>query len=195
MSTQVAPPKTDRRIIKTKASIERAFITLLKEKDLSKITISAIAMEADINRKTFYLHYSSVDELFDAMVSDRVTSVIQDLLNHHRSNPEASPLADIAADLCLTLHHDAQTCPEVYGHVPLIHVFNLALEPLKNAILHERAQNNLPEIENLELYLRFAFAGAFSVYHKWLTQDSDMPIDEIADIIRNATAHGIGDML
>ncbi|SUM34704.1 transcriptional regulator [Staphylococcus gallinarum] len=42
---------------KQKAAIKSAFIQLLTEKDLEKITIQDITQRADINRGTFYLHY------------------------------------------------------------------------------------------------------------------------------------------
>ncbi len=195
MSTNAPQTKTDRRIVKTKAAIENALIRLLKEKDLSKITISAIALEADINRKTFYLHYSSVNELFDEIISNRIMNIIKDLQCQHRENPTEFLLADIATHLCLTLHHSAQNYPEIYQHIPLVHVFNLALDPLSDAIIKERRQENLAEIENLEYYLRFAFAGAFSVYHNWLAEKTDLSADEIALIIRKAIASSIGDLL
>ena len=59
--------KVDRRVARTKKAIEDAFEKLVAETDYSKITVSAIAKEANINRKTFYLHYSSVEDVLDSM--------------------------------------------------------------------------------------------------------------------------------
>ena len=47
----------DRRVRKTQSAIKKAFIQLLKQKDLDHITIHDITEAADINRGTFYLHY------------------------------------------------------------------------------------------------------------------------------------------
>ena len=58
-----AQPKLDRRIVRTRKAINTALDKLLSENDVSKITVSAIAREADIDRKTFYLHYPSIDSL------------------------------------------------------------------------------------------------------------------------------------
>ena len=52
--------KLDRRTAKTKKAIAIALAKLLSEKEINKITITDIAKEADINRKTFYNYYSSV---------------------------------------------------------------------------------------------------------------------------------------
>ena len=49
---------TDKRIIKTKTAIKNAFMQLITERDIGRITISDVAERANINRSTFYLHYS-----------------------------------------------------------------------------------------------------------------------------------------
>ena len=55
--------KSDLRYRRTEAAIMQAFDELLKGPDSKKITVSALAREADIDRKTFYLHYNSIEDL------------------------------------------------------------------------------------------------------------------------------------
>lgn len=51
--------KIDRRIRKTKLSIETSFKKLLEEKaNLDDISVKMICDKADITRKTFYVHYA-----------------------------------------------------------------------------------------------------------------------------------------
>ncbi len=53
----------DLRITKTKTAIKEAFISIIKDDNTSKITVTEIAKQANINRKTFYLHYNSIEDL------------------------------------------------------------------------------------------------------------------------------------
>lgn len=53
----------DRRISKTNSAILDAFITLAKTTPLDKITVTALAKQANISRKTFYDRYSGINEL------------------------------------------------------------------------------------------------------------------------------------
>lgn len=62
--------KTDLRIVKTKKAIKTAFLNLLKENKYHNITISAISETALINRKTFYAHYETKDELYADVIED-----------------------------------------------------------------------------------------------------------------------------
>lgn len=42
----------------------------MENQDYHKITIASVAREADIDRKTFYLHYRSVSDLVDEVIRD-----------------------------------------------------------------------------------------------------------------------------
>ena len=65
--------KIDRRVQRTRELLQNALIELIGEKGYDTITIQEIVDRANIGRTTFYLHYSSKDELFischEAMVS------------------------------------------------------------------------------------------------------------------------------
>ena len=50
----------DKRVIRTKENIKTAFMQLMLESNLDKITVSEITNKAKVNRSTFYLHYSDV---------------------------------------------------------------------------------------------------------------------------------------
>lgn len=53
----------DRRVIKTRAAIRAAYFALLAENPTERISVSEIARRADIDRKTFYLHYATVEDI------------------------------------------------------------------------------------------------------------------------------------
>ena len=55
--------KEDRRVRYTKQAIRDGFLRLLAEKPIEKISVTEICREADINRGTFYAHYSDPYEL------------------------------------------------------------------------------------------------------------------------------------
>ncbi|GBD17163.1 putative HTH-type transcriptional regulator YvdT [bacterium HR26] len=56
--------KTDRRVQRTRERLQRALIELISERGYDAITVQDIVNRANVGRTTFYLHYSSKDELF-----------------------------------------------------------------------------------------------------------------------------------
>ena len=64
-------PRTDRRVRKTKKQLRMALTTLMMEKSVGEITVREIAELADVNRGTFYAHYTDIYDLLKQM--DRLT--------------------------------------------------------------------------------------------------------------------------
>ncbi|MDZ4993860.1 TetR family transcriptional regulator [Clostridium perfringens] len=62
----------DRRIIKSQKAIRSAFLTMLLKDGFDEITVKKITEQADISRKTFYLHYLDKYDLLDTLVNKRL---------------------------------------------------------------------------------------------------------------------------
>ena len=58
----------DKRVTKTKALIEAAYLASLKEVGYKKTTVKEICDRAYISRKTFYCHYETIDFLFEELM-------------------------------------------------------------------------------------------------------------------------------
>lgn len=65
----------DRRTKKTKKAITKSFLSLIKNKDINKITVAEICNKADIGRGTFYLHYQDVYDLYSKIENDVLLEV------------------------------------------------------------------------------------------------------------------------
>ena len=61
---------TNRRVKMTKKLIKDALSNLMEKKPITKITVKEICESADVNRSTFYAHYSDQYELFEEIQED-----------------------------------------------------------------------------------------------------------------------------
>jgi AcrR family transcriptional regulator len=66
--------KMDRQVQRTRELLQKALIDLIGERHYDAITVQDIVDRANVGRTTFYLHYTSKDELFmschEAIVSE-----------------------------------------------------------------------------------------------------------------------------
>lgn len=65
---QLEEKKVDRRILKTKKAIKDAFTDLIMKNEIDTISIAMITEQANIGRKTFYLHYYDKYDLMDQII-------------------------------------------------------------------------------------------------------------------------------
>ena len=59
--------KTDARIRYTQRVLKESFLTLLKQKPVNKITVKEVCEMAELNRATFYAHYSDCFALLESI--------------------------------------------------------------------------------------------------------------------------------
>ncbi|MGG1553738.1 TetR/AcrR family transcriptional regulator C-terminal domain-containing protein [Paenibacillus ferrarius] len=70
-------PRVDPRVLRTRQLLKDAFIELLQEMDVEKISVNRIAERATINRVTFYLHYKDIPDMLDKLADDMVAEIKQ----------------------------------------------------------------------------------------------------------------------
>ena len=69
--------KIDRRFIKSENEILKAFSNLLNRYDYGDISIQDLVEEANINKSTFYLHYSSLGQVLSTLQDKLITDVFE----------------------------------------------------------------------------------------------------------------------
>lgn len=65
----------DKRIEKTLVKIRSGLLSLVAEKDIADISVAELSRAAGIDRKTFYLHYKTVDDALEELCDYTVQEV------------------------------------------------------------------------------------------------------------------------
>lgn len=84
----MAGMKTDPRIRRTKAAIREAFVQLMEKKEYEAITVTDISEGAQINRKTFYAHYETKEQLFAQILSEMFLDLFSSFM-YEKKMPDA----------------------------------------------------------------------------------------------------------
>lgn len=85
--------ESDLRVIKTRRGIQSALISLLSEKQLSRVTVSEVCVRAQINRKTFYRHYRTIGDVISELEAE-ILDEFSDALQKGKS------ILDVGAVIC-----------------------------------------------------------------------------------------------
>ena len=72
--------QSDLRAVKTEENLRESLISLLQEKELKKITVKDICDKAKCSRNAFYFHYQYKEDLYDAIIADISSIIVESLI-------------------------------------------------------------------------------------------------------------------
>ena len=182
-------PTTDRRIQRTKEALRTAFLTLLAEKPFEDITVSGLAEQAGINRKTFYLHYTSTRDLQDEIRREETARIagLKCWKSFLKGNSEPDPY-----EFFLEMNQLIQSDKMLYRALFSPTIATNYLPQIKEQIL---ASEELREVRRLrpdiDYYLDYTISGLFSLYLRWLTSENQISIEELARIATELSQNGL----
>lgn len=166
----------DPRIARTRASLQEALFALARERPLDDITVADIADRAEVNRSTFYQHYSDKETLLaDAL--DAVAEAAGAAL------PERIQIGDEPPDvLTMFLEHfdeNAELYRQVLGRAGGVVVARLSarseaivLDALPRADRADRYDDGLPP----DVIAAGVAGSALGVLRAWLARDPRPPV-------------------
>ena len=181
---------TDRRVLKTKRAIRAALIGLLAEKAVSDITVTELAEAAEINRKTFYNYYSSVQTVVEE-IEDEIVERFDEALRRIDfptllSDPKTTfkTLADlIISDL------------DFYRNLLTGSRQTVFLDKIITSLKQRVKSIYAPQAEAYDLVfdytLEYTVAGLVSVYRKWFEEGREKDLGELSDKISTLAIYGV----
>lgn len=180
---EAAPSKLDKRVVKTRAAIHDAFRQLIATCGLDKVTVSALARQAKIDRKTFYLHYSSVQAFFDEEVETLVERILSCIdisrVDADRSGQLRGVLDEVEAIISSDVDFFAYVARSLSLEFTLNHIRAAVATYMERQYGLEAEQVPEPQL----IRLRFMLAGAVAVYGEWLRGDHSQPIGEVSQVV------------
>ena len=182
--------KTDRRIERTRANIAAAMRELIMERDYDGITVTEIARRADVDRKTFYLHYPTKDALL-ASIEEQGAAHMLELLHAQTRPGKSLQVADVCRALDaalgqdLALHRRLASNPS-YGFVATDekHIVRQALMDALRPIL------DVGETV-LGLVAEFYAAGLVATYVAWLRDGGDVSREALTTLAVSSVCSSI----
>lgn len=187
--------KNDLRIIRTKKLLRNSLLQLLEEKKFENITVSELAAKAGINRKTFYLHYSSTRDLLDE-IQDELLDKFMIIISHHDLySSDFHPY-----DFFIELSHFLEREYEEYRSILFLASDGINVSKIKRALLNS-STNNIPSSHKinkirLDFYIDYTVSGLLSLYLDWFSHKPPLvTIEELADIASEICYHGLDDII
>lgn len=176
--------KTDKRIIRTKSSLHEALCSLLMEKPSAEITVKELAEKADINRKTFYIHYESVDDVLNEWFWEFVNTMTEEIKSIHA---EVGVFSEEGIKLFVDFMRSEEKIINDLMNSPNVTTIMIKVQ----SILHERFSEEFSQIIknknqdiDCEIIASFIAGGVMSTYYECVIKKrSESEIDEMCRML------------
>lgn len=186
--------KTDRRVLRTKKSIKRAFASLLAKKAIQEITIKELAEAADINRKTFYNYYTDIHQVMEE-IEDDVIAILEPAIKKVDFAKDMMNPYVIVQKLSVFDKDDI----EFYGDLFQSDIPESLVEKFAD-VLKEYAKISFAsyvDIDDIQMdfMINYAIAGMLAVYRTWFTAKDPVPLQKLSRWTSVMTLYGVSGML
>ena len=184
--------KNESKYFNTAKKMNDALITLLETKEFEYISIKEICHIANVNRSTFYLHYSNMNDLLE----ETIKSLNLSFNSHFGSKENESTIIskDNLEDLLLI--NDENLIPylnfikenkniyKVLKNHPQLFNANKTYEQMFRK-LFVPIMNRFGLDEKWHKYLMdFYISGLTSIILDWVYDDCKIPVQEVSDFIK-----------
>lgn len=178
------PNKIDRRVRYTKMAIRDSFIALLEQKPIEKISVTEICKGADINRGTFYSHYSDPFELRNALANELVEAIEQRM-----KELGVTSLTSLQSFYLLKEHRELL---KIFAgpngdHEAIIRIISKQADEYLYDSFNRIAK--LPEQEIAYLRAMLVSSIAITIKH-WFDTDFEAEPAVVSSLLENFCAHG-----
>ena len=180
----------DRRIVKTHEAIHKAYMELVIEKGSSQINISELARRANIDRKTFYLHYASPDDVLIEHVEKKFSMVASAMEEHHYFDDpfNAEKLIDL---LDRFYKEEEELLLVVAGSDAYDDLWRKVHDILADKTIALYSPHVRISADEINLFYDFFSAGVIDVYRRWVRKEYNCDLHHLVEILGSAARTGL----
>nr|WP_078430561.1 TetR/AcrR family transcriptional regulator [Alkalihalobacterium alkalinitrilicum] len=181
--------KLDRRKKYTRMILKDSLMKILKEKPISTITVKEICELADINRSTFYSHFSDQFDLLYKIEEELIEDMNETLSQYnYTKEEEAIQMTEKMLDYVAANSDKCQTLFSEHG--------DATFQKRVMMIAHQFTVKNWMTVNNVdkeisEYISMFVVSGSIHVIINWLDNGMDKSPKEMADIMIKLTNKGL----
>lgn len=181
--------KIDRRKKYTRKVLKESLINLLQKKQISSITIKEICDLADINRSTFYAHYSNQYDLLNSIEEEFIKDLVGTLNEYNCSKDEDALL--MTEKLFEYIAKKSDICQTLLSENSDIHFQKKGMMITQQYIFNNWFTDSQLDQDKYEYINLFLVSGSIHVIKNWLENKQNKTPKEMAQIINNFINNGL----
>ena len=184
----------DRRVAKTRETIRQAYFDLVLEKGGKRVTVFEIARKANIDRKTFYLHYQSTEEIIEEFAEEKTSEMLLRLTtkSFFRRSFDRRIFAEEANSL---LRENMDLCRALSSNPDYYFFWRGVEDTVVRHLINSYGRLTRTPASDIIIRVSFFVSGAAGVYRRWFRGEIDCTLEEATDRMSEIAFEGARSLL
>ncbi len=173
---------TDKRVVRTKKAIRNALFSLMETKDIANISISELTTAANINRRTFYIHYKCTTDILNEIENEFVSALSELVMKIDVRDFKRSVYI-----LFIDFNNLVTVDFAYYFRLMRLDARGMLVARLKK-VLKNASELIIPSFHdpknsNSNLASAFLSGGFIAFYIEWYYSENKIPLETAAEIV------------
>jgi AcrR family transcriptional regulator len=191
----MAKHRIDRRVARTRATLQDALISLILEKGYDAVTVEDICATANVGRSTFYSHFSGKDDLKRSGLEDLHRQLLHRQREAHTIPAESG---HHRFGFSLSLFEHAREHRELYralaggrgSAVSLASIRKMLADLVRGELAASAKAGSIDSIPR-EIVVQYVVGAYLAVLTWWLDGGAKLPPQRIDEVFRRLATEGI----
>lgn len=184
-----------RSAVRSRRMLREAYVELMTERPLEKITVTDIVSRAGLNRGTFYAHFANPEALREQMEAEFIEELFKLFNNFPYEQLLQNPLP-LLLELARFLEQDA----DFYRKLILSKGSGTFLQKIRELFIQRLMQESekLPapaDPEALRVHIRFFAGGMVSICQDWFADKTGKSLEEMFQLVTPSIVSGMAGYL
>ena len=175
------PRRPDLRVIKTRKAMFEAFTELLREKDADSVSVTELTGKANITRKTFYLHYSSMEAFIEDYILCCFESPLEEMVRELTSD-KPFDFSGFFRKLNESFDVPERALYSLMESRDVPHILRDAMREQDNSVMSAFTRYYDRDPAKASYYVTFLCVGVYSLYYKWVADGKNISLAGLSAI-------------
>ena len=157
----------------------------MQQKNIKEITVKELVDEIDINRSTFYLHYTDIYQMLQSIEGELMEDILEAIKEHPLDPGMKEEGYSFAIQLFRILAANKDICAALMGPNGDMAFVEKIEKLVEDAVLPELFTMFPQNVNDIKYAYAFCINGCVGMIKCWLTGDSDDTPEHMAYLTHN----------
>ena len=170
----------NRNSLRSIRMIKAAFLKILKDKNISKITVKEVSNLADLTRNTFYAHFVDIYAVNESVEDDIINRTIE-FIDEAFADDFFGDSLKFFKSITMYVDSDRENIKSLLKNGTGLNFINKFSDKIINHVLNDIDSYKIKDKKKFGIFLKILFSGAVFIIEQYLNDKIAISSDDVAN--------------